>query len=67
MFKGCIGTHTIAIYVIYQERFRVTNLAFWKVFCDSSEKLDLDLMFKVCIGTHASVERMHWIVQMANR
>jgi len=22
---------------------------------------------KVCIGTHASVERMHWIVQMANR
>ena len=21
----------------------------------------------VCIGTHASVDRMHWIVQMANR
>ena len=22
---------------------------------------------QVCIGTHASVERMHWVVQMANR
>jgi hypothetical protein len=21
----------------------------------------------VCIGTHASVERMHWLVQVANR
>ena len=21
----------------------------------------------MCIGTHASVERMHWLVQMANR
>jgi hypothetical protein len=22
---------------------------------------------QVCIGTHASVERMHWLVQVANR
>ena len=29
--------------------------------------LILSTLKLVCIGTHASVDRMHWIVQMANR
>ena len=28
---------------------------------------DFELLCQVCIGTHASVERLHWLVQVANR